>query len=287
MKPYNKILIVTDFNESSLNKCLICYNHLFKIIASVHLLHVIEDNGFITRLFASHNKSLEECVKSRFPLIKEKIKQSFNIDIEPHIRKGNISKEIVNFCKEEEIDLVIMLVSNEESREVIGANTHKLLRLTSTPILTLKQNYEPKEIKNILIPLELYLSSRQKVADAIMWAKTYNANITVCSGMWDKEKEIIFKVKKIGENVLEFIKSKGVSCNWIVFEDLESEKEYTSKIVDYINDSKNAIDLAMVMNKDESVEFRIDDRGRDIIRLANTPVLCVPLRKTGMSANFL
>jgi hypothetical protein len=43
----------------------------------------------------------------------------------------------------------------------------------------------------------------------------------------------------------------------------------------------------MVMNKDESEEFRIDDRGREIIRLSKTPVLCIPLRKTGMSANFL
>ena len=64
-----------------------------------------------------------------------------------------------------------------------------MLRLTNVPILALKQDYQEKEIKNILIPLELYLSSRQKVADAIAWAKHYNAKITLYSGIWDKEKE--------------------------------------------------------------------------------------------------
>ncbi|MBR5253823.1 MAG: universal stress protein [Bacteroidales bacterium] len=287
MKLYDNILIVTDFNETSLNLCLRSYKHLFSKNSSLHLLNVVEDNGFFSRLFASYNNTLEDCVKSKFPLIKESIKNSFGIDIIPHVKKGNISKEIVNFCKEENIDLIILLVSNEESTEVIGANTHKLLRLTHIPILALKQSYQEKEIKNILIPLELYLSSRQKVADAIAWAKHFNAKITICSGIWDKEKEIIFRVNKIGENVKEFIKSKDIDCDWVIFENLHSSKDFTEKIINYANSSNTNIDIVMVMNKDESEEFRIDDRGREIIRLSRTPVLCIPLKKTGMSANFL
>ena len=287
MKLYDNILIVTDFNETSLNLCLRSYKHLFSKSSSLHLLNVVEDNGFFSRLFASYNNTLEDCVKSKFPLIKESIKNSFGIDIIPHVKKGNISTEIVNFCKEENIDLIILLVSNEETTEVIGANTHKLLRLTHIPILALKQSYQEKEIKNILIPLELYLSSRQKVADAIAWAKHFNAKITICSGIWDKEKEIIFRVNKIGENVKEFIKSKDIDCDWVIFENLHSSKDFTEKIINYANSSNTNIDIVMVMNKDESEEFRIDDRGREIIRLSRTPVLCIPLKKIGMSANFL
>lgn len=287
MKLYNNILIVTDFNETSLNLCLKCYKHLFSKNSSLHLLNVVEENGFFSRLFDSYNNSLENCVESKFPLIKERIKNSFGLEIIPHVRKGNISKEIVNFCKEESIDLIILLVSNEETTEVIGANTHKLLRLTNVPILALKQGYQEKEIKNILIPLELYLSSRQKVADAIAWAKYYNAKITLFSGIWDKEKEISFRVNKIGETTKEFIKSKGIVCDWIISENLNNGKEFTEKIINYANSPEANVDIVMVMNKDESEEFRIDDRGREIIRLSKTPVLCVPLRKTGMSANFL
>jgi nucleotide-binding universal stress UspA family protein len=287
MKLYNNILIVTDFNEASLTLCLRSYKHLFSKNSSLHLLNVVEENGFFSRLFASYNNTLEDCVKSKFPLIKESIKNSFGVEVIPHVKKGNISKEIVNFCQEENIDLIILLVSNEETTEVLGANTHKLLRLTHIPILALKQSYQEKEIKNILIPLELYLSSRQKVADAIAWAKHFNAKITICSGIWDKEKEIIFRVNKIGENVKEFIKSKGVDCDWVIFENLHNSKDFTEKIVNYANSSNTNVDIVMVMNKDESEEFRIDDRGREIIRLSRTPVLCIPLKKIGMSANFL
>jgi nucleotide-binding universal stress UspA family protein len=287
MKLYNNILIVTDFNETSLNLCLRSYKHLFSKNSSLHLLNVVEENGFFSRLFASYNNTLEDCVKSKFPLIKESIKNSFGVEVIPHVKKGNISKEIVNFCQEENIDLIILLVSNEETTEVLGANTHKLLRLTHIPILALKQSYQEKEIKNILIPLELYLSSRQKVADAIAWAKHFNAKITICSGIWDKEKEIIFRVNKIGENVKEFIKSKGVDCDWVIFENLHSSKDFTKKIINYANSPNTNVDIVMVMNKDESEEFRIDDRGREIIRLSQTPVLCIPLKKIGMSANFL
>ena len=109
MKLYDNILIVTDFNETSLNLCLKCYKHLFSKNSSLHLLNVVEENGFFSRLFDSYNNSLENCVESKFPLIKERIKNSFGLEIIPHVRKGNISKEIVNFCKEENIDLIILL----------------------------------------------------------------------------------------------------------------------------------------------------------------------------------
>ena len=59
------------------------------------------------------------------------------------------------------------------------------------------------------------------------------------------------------------------------------------KIINYANSPNTNVDIVMVMNKDESEEFRIDDRGREIIRLSRTPVLCIPLKKIGMSANFL
>ncbi|MBO7276528.1 MAG: universal stress protein [Bacteroidales bacterium] len=287
MKLYNKILIVTDFNEEALNKCLSCYNSLFADNSEVHLLNVIEDTGFITRLFASYANSFEECVKSRFPIIKDTIKERWNINVKLHVRKGSISKEIVELCNEEEINLIIMLVSNDNSLDVIGANTHKLLRLTNVPILTMRRNHEIKQIKNILIPLELYLSSRQKVADAVMWAKYYNAKITICLGLWDKDKETAFKVKRIGQTTMDFIESKGIECKCVTFDNLDSSKDYTLKIVDYANEPANNVDIAMVMNKDESIDFRIDDRGREIIRLSQRPILCVPLKKTGMSAGFL
>mgnify|MGYP003408020332 FL=1 len=135
--------------------------------------------------------------------------------------------------------------------------------------------------------MELYLSSRQKVADAIAWAKHYNAKITLYSGIWDKEKEISFKVNKIGETTKEFIESKGIDCDWIVLENLKNGKEFTEQIINYANSPEANVDIVMVMNKDESEEFRIDDRGREIIRLSKTPVLCIPLRRTGMAANFL
>ena len=73
----------------------------------------------------------------------------------------------------------------------------------------------------------------------------------------------------------------------IMTKSIKSSKDFTEQIINYANSPEANVDIVMVMNKDESEEFRIDDRGREIIRLSKTPVLCIPLRKTGMSANFL
>lgn len=283
---YEKILVITDFNDFSLNVCLKFSKYLFNDNSEVELLHVIEESGFISKLFSSRDEDLENCVKARLPLVGKNISEIYGVDIKTNLRKGRITKEINDFCQENAIDLVIMATANVSDKS-IGANTHRLIRTATVPLLVLSVDLDPRPIRNILIPIELYLSSRQKVADAVAWAKHFGARITIISGVWDSDKETKFKVKQISNNTKEFIKSKGIECELVMLDGLETGKDFAEETVEYMNNPKNEVDIVMVMGRDESTEFSIDSRSQDVVRYAKIPVLCVPLRKTGMNARFL
>ncbi|HIW88094.1 MAG TPA: universal stress protein [Candidatus Onthomorpha intestinigallinarum] len=283
---YEKILVITDFNDFSLNVCLKFSKYLFNDNSEVELLHVIEESGFISKLFSSRDEDLENCVKARLPLVGKNISEIYGVDIKTNLRKGRITKEINDFCQENAIDLVIMATANVSDKS-IGANTHRLIRTATVPLLVLSVDLDPRPIRNILIPIELYLSSRQKVADAVAWAKHFGARITIISGVWDSDKETKFKVKQISNNTKEFIESKGIECELVMLDGLETGKDFAEETVEYMNNPKNEVDIVMVMGRDESTEFSIDSRSQDVVRYAKIPVLCVPLRKTGMNARFL
>ena len=68
---------------------------------------------------------------------------------------------------------------------------------------------------------------------------------------------------------------------------LETGKDFADETIKYMNNPENEVDIVMVMGRDESTEFNIDSRSQDVVRYARIPVLCVPLRKTGMNARFL
>ena len=54
-------------------------------------------------------------------------------------------------------------------------------------------------------------------------------------------------------------------------------------VIDYANDELNKVDMIMVMGKDESADFFMNSTAQFIISASKQPVLCVPLRKSGMS----
>jgi hypothetical protein len=287
MEKKKNILIATDFNDLSLNASLKFCKFLFKdSTTNYFLLHVTEEVGFFGKLFGQQEEC-PDCQQFRFDELKKNIKILYGLDVETYVRKGRISSEINNFCKEKDIELIVAGTSNS-CDNTIGANTHRLIRTTDYPLMTINMNIDPKPIRNILLPIELMLSSRQKVKDAISWAKAYGAKITILSGIWEKtENDTYKKIITIAHSTQDFILNKGIDCEVVMLKDLNESKDYADGVINYMNDEKNQVDLTIVMGRDETTDFSADPRSQDVVRFAKVPVVCVPLKKSGMSANFL
>ena len=282
-----KVLITTDFNDLSLNACLRFCKYMFKdSTTEYYLLHISEALGFFARLLGQQEKA-PEYQALQLEELKKNIKKLYSLDVKPYIRKGSVSEQINAFAKEMNVELMVAGTSNTNVN-VIGANTHRLIRTADIPIMTVNIAIEPKPIKNIVLPIELYISSRQKVPYAIKWAKDFGASITLLIGTWDnQDAEDYNKIKVIGSGVQKFILEKGIHCDIITLDNLKSGKDYADEVIRYINNEDNKVDLCMVMGRDESTDFAADPRAQDIVRFAKIPIVCIPLKRGGMNTEFL
>lgn len=281
------ILVTTDFNDLSLNACLKFCKSMFKDSdTNYSLLHVSEEIGFFGKLFGQQEVQ-PEYQQFHFQELEKNIKTLYGLDVTPHIRKGRITEEINKFAKENNIDLIVIGTSNT-NLHAIGANTHKLIRTAEVPVMTINIDIDPKPIRNILLPIELDLSSRQKVPYAIRWAKEYDAKIIILIGSWDGiEVDQRRRLEFTASRVEDFILDKKVDCQIVKLEPLAASKDFADETIKYMNDEKNMIDLCMVMGRDVSTDFAADPRAQDVIRYARVPVVSCPLKRSGMNTSFL
>lgn len=282
-----KILITTDFNDLSLNACLRFCKYMFKdSTTEYYLLHVSESIGFFARLLGGQEKA-PEYQQLQLEELRKNVKKLYDLDVKPYIRKGSVTEQINIFAKEINVDLIVVGTSNS-NLHVIGANTHRLIRTSDYPIMTVNLAIDPKPITNIILPIELYLSSRQKIPYAIKWAKEYGAKITLVIGTWEGQDEDYYnKIKVIGSGSQRFILDRGVNCDMVILKDLKSGKNYADEVIKYINNEENKADICMVMGRDESTDFAADPRAQDVVRYAKIPVVCIPLKHGGMKTEFL
>ncbi|MDO5760436.1 MAG: universal stress protein [Bacteroidota bacterium] len=282
-----KILITTDFNDLSLNACLRFCKYMFKdSTTDYYLLHVSESIGFFGRLLGGQEKS-PEYQQLQLEELRKNVKKLYDLDVKPYIRKGSVTEQINTFAREITASLIVAGTSNTNVH-AIGANTHRLIRTSDYPIMTVNLAIDPKPIRNIVLPIELYLSSRQKVPYAVKWAKHFNAKITLLIGTWEgQDTEDYNKIKVIGSGTQKFILDKGINCDMVVLKNLQTGKDYADEVIKYINNEDNKADICMVMGRDESTDFALDPRAQDVVRFAKVPVICIPLKHGGMKTEFL
>lgn len=282
-----KVLITTDFNDLSLNACLRFCKYMFKDSTTEYLLlHVSEAVGFFARLLGQQEKA-PEYQELQLDELRKNIEKLYGLDVKPYIRKGSVSEQINAFAKEMNIDLMVAGTSNT-SVHTIGANTHRLIRTADVPLMTININIEPKPIKNIVLPIEMDLSSRQKVAYAIKWAQEFGAKITLLIGTWkEQDAEAQTKIRVIGSGTQKFILDKGVNCDIVKLKDLTCSRDYADAVIRHINNEENKADLCMVMGRDETTDYAADPRAQDVVRFAKIPVISIPLKEGGMTSKFM
>lgn len=286
MESAENILITTDLNEKSLRTNLKYTEFLTKKFSpSVKLIHVVEESGFFSKLFGDDNKEVVEKLRGKLHLIAKEIEENYGLKVEPIIKYGRVTSEIAEYAKEIDCDLIIAGTSNAgDSKQYMGANTHRLIRIAESPVLTLHNNIEPKDIKNILLPIELFVSSRQKVRNAVEWAKSFDSKITIIAAALDDDNgEQRKKIRLIANNTKRFIDRQEIDTRLVMLGGIKDRNSFANAVTAYANDEENGIDMIMIMGKDEKAEFFISSTSQRIIAASKVPVLSVPLRKSGMS----
>jgi nucleotide-binding universal stress UspA family protein len=163
-----KILVPCDFSKPAIS----AYRQALGVAAQsngvVHLLHVLEPPILNDTMLMPTLTFEEDLMKE----MKEKAKTEFNnvitqnkvdhVKVSFDIQYGAVPTVVQEYIKEHEIDLVIMGSTGASGFKeyFIGSNAERVVRLSSVPVLVIKEYYE-WPVKNIVFPNELDIEHQE------------------------------------------------------------------------------------------------------------------------------
>ncbi len=273
------ILVPVDFSETSEFAIYTAAAMAMLLKAELYFIHVMESNEYYFSVLPEAKSVMPpvgdikaEAEKKMLDL-QHKIKAYSGINATLFTTSGNIESEIRAYAKTNAIDLIVMGTHGISGyQEVfIGSNAQRLVTLSEIPVLTLKKEKDILGFKNILLPFDNDLHSREKVNIAIKIADLYSANIHILGVLDSSDPSDINKFK---------IKLKNV-------EDLMHEHTLPVKttLIKGDNTAKAALEYAEANNCDLMVintghESRITGIflgafAQQMVNHANIPVLSI------------
>lgn len=196
-------------------------------------------------------------------MIEEKSKQA-NVPFEIVRRTNESVKEIVNATKEIGADLLIVPADK---------NTQSILNELEIPVLSVTDEFNPRPIRHIVMPIHDKPETRQKIPMGTEMAKYFKAVIDIIV-ISSKDAEEQKRLKSYATQAQSYIVENGVDCTYHFHEGGKVDEE-TMRYAE----EKNA-DLIIIMN-DRDAGFFSTSFSEKIIRASKVPVLTVEPKDTG------
>lgn len=184
-----KILVPTDFSAEARHAFEIAAQIAHRTGAEIKLLNVIEMNGtpnfaatgdtmnsggveqlYMMKLLETTQAQMQRVVASNpFP----DVHISHEVDVDDIFH--NIRKTITD----EQIDLVVMGTKGADglNEMLVGSNTEKVVRQAKCPVLTVKSNSGPFEVRNIVFPSNFREESPYVVDVLKYFQNLFNAHV--------------------------------------------------------------------------------------------------------------
>ncbi|MDD4575484.1 MAG: universal stress protein [Bacteroidales bacterium] len=285
MKSNLIILVPIDFSKKSL-LAFEQAKHLAKTSKSdIMLLNVIQpDNktfSFVQNIFsdverASMNQRIEDGIREQLNQLIKKNSTS-DIDIKAMVVTGKVYDQIIEVSKSLNCNYIVIGVNDadkENDSHVLGSNASRVVRTSEIPVITVN-NTIVKEIKTVILPLDLTKETQQKVAKAIQFAKLTNAKIKIVTALLTDDPSIVSVLQHQMGFVEKFIKENygNVSADFVFG---NHDDDTLSGLVLKFSEENNG-DIIVVMTQQETklMKLFMGTTALDIIYNSHVPVFSV------------
>jgi nucleotide-binding universal stress UspA family protein len=143
MQTIDRILVTTDFSETSQAAFSLARQVAEKFEAEIALLYVLDAQLFPPLVFEPSGAGAGELVRQRADQAASRL-EAFGArlgeGIETMVTSGTPHVEIVKFAEDNAIDLIVMATHGRGffSHVILGSTTERVVRRASCPVLTVR-----------------------------------------------------------------------------------------------------------------------------------------------------
>lgn len=179
------IIVPIDFSEYAENALYVAASIALKENATLHLLHSLGMEDHLLEFSDSNS------VADAAPYVKltEMRFQKFidkpylkDIDVKFTIRKSNVFKELEDFAKEVESDLIVMGSKGSHSSSAaeeffVGSNTQKVVRHSNVPVMVIKNRMLGFEIDKAVFACDFQKENVESYKKAVDFFKVLDVEL--------------------------------------------------------------------------------------------------------------
>ena len=272
-----KILVPTDFSETAGNALQQAIYLAKANKASIKLVHIVTP-VYLTApnaLTPTSDAFFTALIKNANTELKKTAIEIADVNVDSEVVMGNVHTEICSMANEGKFDIIVMGTHGTSGVKEFfaGSNAYKVVNHAECPVLTVREKPSKQGIENIVLPIRLEFSSRQKVDYAIDIARLFNATIFITGYTEDKNKSQQYKVEQYVAQVGNYLdKFKIKYKSTCIFAD-----NFTKEILDYAK--KNKADLIVIMKKHD---FSLDQvlkgvYSEQFVNHSLIPILSIPV----------
>lgn len=209
-----KIAVPVDFSETA----NVAMDHAIDVAksfgAELVLIHVLEVGAY-QGIFAPSSKTEFgelEFMQQKLQSDAAKLESETGLNVSHFVVSGRIYEEIVRVAEEEGADMIVMGTHGTAgwAEFFVGSNAFKVVTQSPCPVLTIQEKATKKELKNIILPIDNTPETRQKVKQAVSFAKKYGATIHIASLLTDDEPEIRFDFEKKVKQITDYLNKEEI-----------------------------------------------------------------------------
>ena len=276
------IIVPVDFSVESLNGLKMAILFSKKTQVNIQMVYVLQKIAESERpAMEAEQKQAENNFNN---LIKDFAPQvGNNSKLDFFVKKGRVYQEIVNQA-ELFSDSIIAASTHGASgfqEFFIGSNAFRIISATDRPVITLRKNACPDDIKRIVLPIDLSVDSRQKVPFTTDVAKLFEAEIHVVGLQTLKGERNIKKIRSYISQVAGYIEGR-VHC--------ESNEVFGANVADLLINYANTVKadlISITTEQSSSLNLIIGNTAHQILNKAEIPVLCLTPKNIRMAGTFV
>jgi len=280
-----RILVPIGFSEQSLRALDQAIVVAKLIEADLVLISVIESNTFLQRLLnKEHDEEMlkAEALRQLIALIDER--QDSGVHMEPMVSRGTVYEEVARACDMLSPELVIMGTNGRPdnfNKKMVGSNAFRVVKHVQEPVITMRTERGFTQVKNIVFPVLLDRKSKEKVGEALHWARVFGAAIRIVAVARDEDERL--KLLPHVNQVHDFIVKHNVAVDANIID--ANGRSIPIAVVEYCEEIK--ADLLIIMeDNDESLIRIMGGEVEDVLYNAEVPVMCVTPKPSKYAAGF-
>jgi nucleotide-binding universal stress UspA family protein len=206
--------LVVPYDFSAIAECGIdlAVKMADKFGSDIDIMHVIpKQAGYSQKYGQDIYKKVEDQMTALAASVQDRMLGGGSVDFK--IAQGKVHRQINKYVATLEKAMIVTSTHGESglAKMFIGSNAYKIISETTVPVLTIRDAKPPTKIRKIVMPIDLTISTRQKVPITIKFAKTFGAEIHVIA--LASTRDDLKVAERYAKQVIEYIKEEGVECS--------------------------------------------------------------------------